>query len=36
VRIMEEEEDYILVIQAKVPKGNSIVSSHSFVCTFYN
>jgi hypothetical protein len=34
VRIAEEEEDFVAVIQATVSKDNSIVSSHSFVCSF--
>jgi hypothetical protein len=36
VSIIEEDKDYVESVQAIVPKGNSIVSSHSFICAFYN
>jgi hypothetical protein len=35
VSITEDDEDFVLGIQVIVTKGNSIVSSHSFVCAFY-
>jgi hypothetical protein len=36
VSIIEEEEDSVASIHATMQKGNSIMSSHSFVCAFYN
>jgi hypothetical protein len=36
VTIIVEEEEFVAFIQAKVLKGNSMVSSQFFVCAFYN